>query len=162
MSELTLSAIIGPAHRNNGGLKDVVAHIALYEGGSGVWVVSDLHSGASTSIRSMGNTSTELFAVIGLAAGLPSVIKASGRAGPHDPAKELSFTPAQWRQISKAATDASEAVSCVVTGMDGQVLEQIAAVMGETSWSGLLCAPNHNFVKDQWKAAASQPGSAHT
>ena len=158
MSELAISVVAGPAHRNSGLIKDVKASIALYVGGSGAWRATNIESGLTVTVPSLGSSlGEELMAVTVLVLQLPStedvtrpLLAKAAETG------AIDLTSQQWRELFEAARTAEEHVAVLITATEAGPQDDLAAIVQETGWSALICVPVKDLRQSQWTRARAE------
>jgi hypothetical protein len=156
MSELVLTVVAGPAHRNNGSIRNTHCLLTLYAGGSGAWVAHNLQSGRSATVRSQGHVDLELVALTGLFGDLPDVATTAAARNHSEPTREIVFTPAEWQALHEAAETSRVEVAIVVSGDDPMLLQGAARALTDLGWSALVCGPLIDARHSQWGRAASE------
>ncbi len=155
MSELAMTAVIGPSHRNSGlvGYADVFA--ALYVGGSGAWIftpVSDREGLEVIRLSSQRDLAAEIRAGASLSLGLGEARAILEQ----DPKAALAWRNRNTIDLSaetlRLVADQSRdmGVAMQVASDDVGLVEEFLPSVQDEGWSITLCGPVAQNLSTQW------------
>lgn len=155
MSELAMTAVIGPAHRNSGLVKYADVFAALYVGGSGAWVftpVSDREGLEEIRLSSQRDLAAEIRAGASLSLGLGearAILKQDPKAAFAGRNRNtIDLSTETLRLIADQSRD--KGVALQISSDDPSLVEEFLPSVQDEGWSVTLCGPVAQNLSTQW------------
>lgn len=155
MSDLALTAHIGPTHPNSGRISDVVATLCLYIGDRGVWTLNLATEPITRSFDSTGNVGEELVGLAGMAAGLPAVRPLAEVPLATAAQRTVDLSGAQWSQLRQAVDESPQSVGLVVAAVIPSLVALVQSAIEGLPWSVTVCGPVVDARRSQWGAESA-------
>ncbi|WP_432543022.1 hypothetical protein [Kineococcus sp. SYSU DK002] len=152
MSDLILTAALGPAGRSHGSPKPAGIFACLYVGGSGAWsFVSTPPDGGvrRLGLCSDGEVVQELMAGFALAAGDPAldeVVTELLGTTRHD--RDVELTSRQRKRLADAAGEYG--VAAVITHLVSSVPAEVHETLASAGWSVVTATPAQDSRTSAW------------
>ncbi|GAB3077696.1 hypothetical protein [Pedococcus soli] len=155
MSDLALTAHIGPPDPNSGRISDVVATLCLYIGDRGVWTLTLAAEPTTRFFDSTGNVGEELVGLAGVAAGLPAVLPLAEVHLATAAQRTVDLPEAHWSQLREAVDDSPQSVGLVVAAVIPSLVAPVRSATEGLPWSVTICGPVVDARRSQWGAEAA-------